>query len=142
MTGQPPVTVYVVCEAEYDARAAVAVFTNAAAAEQHAADCSDEASGAFRHDYEVIPLPFLGVVPQRALLHLHAARVCWDHGGAVEDEQTWTVDHWDYDLPAEPVVTINEHPVTPRVHVAAASAEAAESAFREAVEKVREAGTA
>lgn len=138
MTREPPPVVYVVCEAEYDARAAVAVFTNAPAAEQHASDCSDVASGAFRCNYEVVPLPFLGVVPQRALLHIHAAHVRIN-GSQVEDEQTWTVDKWDYDIPAEPVVSVDDRRTDMhRVHVAAATPEAAEAAFREAVEKVRQ----
>ena len=135
MTNHAGVTVYVVCQAEYDAHGPIAVFTNAVAAERHAEDCRTVHGG----EYEVTPLPFVGVVPQRVKLFLHAGRVCQPHG-AVEDEQTWTVDHWDYEIPAEPVVAIDgRFPEMPRLHVAAASAEAAEAAFRVQARQIQEA---
>jgi hypothetical protein len=119
--------VYVVCQADYDAQGPAAAFTNAEAAEQHAADLRALHSGC---DFEVIELPFLGTVPQRASTYLHAGRVCMADG-RVEDEQSWTVEHWDYSVPPQPVVSIDERrPEMPRVHVAAASADVAEGAFR------------
>lgn len=129
MTGQNRVPVYIVCQAEYEAHGPVAVFTDRAAAEQHAENSRTVHGG----DYEVIPLPLLGTVPQRVQLHLHAGRVCHDHGDDVEDEQAWTVDKWDFDIPREPVVTVDaRHPAATRIHVAAATPEAAAKAFREA----------
>ena len=126
--------VHVVCQDEYESNGPVAVFTDPVLAEQHAADCHTE----HRSDYIVIPLPLLDRAPKRALKHLRAGRVCGAHG-EVEDEQSWTVAHWDFELPAEPVVTIDgRFPEMPRVHVAASSAEAADSAFRVAVRQIQQ----
>jgi hypothetical protein len=129
-----PLIVHVVCEAEYESNGPVALFTDPEAAEQHAADCRREHRG----EYEVRSFPLLDRAPKRALKHLRAGRVCGPHG-VVEDEQSWTVAHWDFELPAEPVVTIDgRFPEMPRVHIAAASAEAAESAFRVAVRQIQQ----
>lgn len=127
VTDHTRVDVYIVCQAEYDDNGPVAVFTNRAAAMQHA----DDSRTVHGCEFEVIPLPLLGTVPQRVQLHLHAGRVC-EPRGVVEDEQAWTVDHWDFQIPREPVVTIDaRRPEMPRVHVAAATAEAAKAAFWE-----------
>jgi hypothetical protein len=132
---EPPV-VYVVCQAEYENNGPVAVFTAAELAGQHAAALPDSPFS----KYDVIPLPLVSHIPQRADLHLHAGRVCGAHG-EIEDEQTWTVAQWDYGIPAQPVVSIDDRrPEMPRVHVAAASPEAAEAAFRDAVNGMRATG--
>lgn len=131
MADSPPL-VYAVCQAEYDAHGPHAVFTNLPSAERHAADCREVHGGR----YEVVPLPFLGVAPQRADLHLRLGLLHRD--GTLEGEQAWTVEHWDYDLPAEPVVTLSEgRGETVRVYVAAATPQAAQAAFRAAVEGMR-----
>lgn len=129
-----PLIVHVVCAAEWEHDGPVALFTTVEAAERHAADCRRE----YRAEHEVRQFPLLDHAPKRALKHLRAGRVCSVHG-EVEDEQAWTVEYWDFELSTEPVVTIDSrHPDTPRVHVSAASAEAAESAFRVAVRQIQQ----
>jgi hypothetical protein len=127
MTESPP-TAYVVCQAEYDAHGPVAAFTTAELAEQHAA----QSRAVYRSAYEVRPMPLLDFLPTRVDLHLHAGNL--HVGGPVEGEQSWTVEHWSHELPAQPVVTLTDgRDGTVRIHVAAASAEAAVAAFRETV---------
>jgi hypothetical protein len=124
--------IYVVCQAEYDAQGPCAAFTDPEIAEQHAADMRVEHHG----DFQVIPLPLVDHLPTRAAKHLRQGLLRRD--GVVEAEQSWTVEHWDYDLPAEPVVALHGHrDDTTRIHVAAASPEAAVATFWGAVESLR-----
>ena len=126
--------VYVVCQAEYEANGPVAVFTTPEFAEQHAADMR----AVHRSDFEVIPVPLVDHLPTRAVKHLRQGLLRRD--GTVEAEQSWTVERWDYDLPAEPVVTLHKgRDDTTRIH-AAASPEAAVAAFWGAVESLRAPG--
>lgn len=130
MTGLP--RVYVVCQAEYDAQGPSAAFTDPVIAEQHAVDMRVE----HRSDFEVILVPLVDHLPTRAAKHLRQGLLSRD--GAVEAEESWTVEHWDYGLPPEPVVTLRQdRDETTRIHVAAATAEAAEAAFRGVVEGLR-----
>lgn len=129
----PPPVVHVVCNAEYEHNGPVAAFTDPELAGRHARDLHAE----HRCDYEVLEFPLLDRVPVRATLHLHAGAVRRD--GAVEGEQSWTVPHWDYDIPAEPVVTMDTRRAdVTRIHIAAATPEAARAAFEAAVTQVRE----
>jgi hypothetical protein len=126
--------VYVVCQAEYEANGPVAVFTTPEFAEQHAANLR----GGFS-DYLVDAMPLLDHVPARAELHLRQGLLRRD--GTVEAEQSWTVEQWDYDLPTEPVVTLHAgRDDATRIHVAAASPEAAVAAFWGAVESLQALG--
>jgi len=131
VTDQPPV-VHIVCDDEWESNGPVAAFTDPEMAEQHAANLRKEHRSAF----DVRPFPLLDRVPVRATLHLHAGAVQRD--GAVEGEQAWSVPHWDYEIPAEPVVTITPGRAdTTRIHIAAESPESAQAAFGRSVEQVR-----
>lgn len=132
MTDQPPPVVHIVCDDEWESNGPVAAFTDPEMAEQHARNLQKEN----RSDYEVRPFPLLDRVPVRATLHLHAGAVLRD--GAVEGVQTWSVPHWDYEIPAEPVVTMDTRRADRTgIHVAAATPESAQAAFTAAVEAVR-----
>lgn len=132
MTDQPPPVVHIVCNAQWEHDGPVAAFTTPEDAEQHARNLHSEN----RSDYEVRPFPLLNRVPVRATLHLHAGAVLRD--GAVESEQAWSVPHWDYEVPAEPVVTMDTRRADRTgIHVAAATPESAQAAFTAAVETVR-----
>lgn len=132
MTDQPPPVVHLVCDAQWEDNGPVAAFTDPGHAETHARNLHAE----HRSDYEVREFPLLDRVPVRVTLHLHAGAVLRD--GGVEAEQTWSVPHWDYEIPAEPVVTITPGRAdTTRIHIAAESPQAAQAAFGRSVEQVR-----
>jgi hypothetical protein len=132
---EPP-TVYVVCKAEYEDNGPVVPFTTRELAEQHAAHLRDVSGDG----YEVLPMPLLDRAPVAAQMYSHAGSV--RHGsGEIEGEKASAFETWEYYVPAQPVVGTGRGPIgTTHVHVSAASPEAAEAAFRDAVNGMRATG--
>lgn len=134
MTDQPPPVVYVVCHSEHETNAAVAAFTTPELAHEYTAELRK--TGYF----ETLQLPVLDAAPKRVEEFRHFGLVNHETG-RVEQERSWTMRLWDYEMADGPDVSIgHEYIGKTRIYVTeASSAEAAEAAFREAVEKVREA---
>jgi hypothetical protein len=126
--GNERVTVWVVCEDEWESNGPIVAFTSEALANEHCAVLNFESS----NTYAVVALPVLDEAPRRVTWHHRQASVRAD--GVVQRYEQTPHDGWRYEHDDDPMLLLAEPRGAVVVNAYATSVEAALTACDAATE--------